>query len=175
MLNSACISPSVGISNSTYPKPRVLSRIRVLQPQNLGLTLRLLHGLGTGSSTLDSPLRDRRYGDGGGLGSRACFRTLSPAAEWGMGWRGENRGSLRGSWIEVFPITGKQASQHTLHRDPRANLMLLPSNSPASPRDLKLGPLQGWGNDQRNYKGSGGSYISSFLKSWAPHKNQAQL
>lgn len=42
--------------------------------------------------------------------------------------------------------------------------MLLPSNSPASPRALKLGPHQGWGSDQFNYKVSGELCISSFLK-----------
>lgn len=115
-------------------------------------------------------------GVGGVLGLLACFKTIPPAAERGDGLEGRKQRQFKRLLNrEVFPITGKLASQHTLHCDPRANLMLLPSNSPASPRDLKLGPLQGWGNDQFNYKGSGGSYISSFLKSWAPNKNQAQL
>lgn len=39
---------SSGHLKFNLPKVKILDRGRVLQPQNLGLTLYLLHGLGTG-------------------------------------------------------------------------------------------------------------------------------
>ena len=103
-----------------------------------------------------------------GLGEccvHAHFRKIFPAAVWGMGWRGKTRDSSEEAEQKCFQLLRPQPPpQHTLHCDPGANLMLLPSNSPASPRDLKLGPHRGCGNDQFNYKFSGESCISSFLK-----------
>lgn len=84
----------------------------------------------------------------------------------GDGLEGRNQRQFRG-WIERsvsnYPRLGGPP-QHTLHCDPRVNLMLLPSNSPASPGIWSWGPMENGEMTSLITKISGESCIKSFLK-----------